>query len=93
MTDAKDTKDAAQAKAPAEKPARTRAETKAPAEKPTATDEEKREERLKRAEDSAKVEVRPAQRGITSDPYSNSYAVEDELRAQWPDISLGDDKE
>jgi hypothetical protein len=48
-------------------------------------------QRLRRAEESARLEERPDRRGIHSDSLPGAYTVEDELRVQWPGISLGDD--
>jgi hypothetical protein len=49
--------------------------------------------RLRRAAESARLEERPDRRGIHSDALPGAYRVEEELRLQWPGISLGDDED
>jgi hypothetical protein len=48
-------------------------------------------QRIRRAEESARLEERPDRRGIHSDALPGAYSVEEELRLQWPGIHLGDE--
>ena len=51
-------------------------------------------ERLTRLKETEQLEIRPATHpGISSDDPQHGYDVELELRAQWPGIQLGDDKD